>query len=602
MSTQLLSQLRQAGVLDGEQETALQRQTQNRHISAPQAILEQGVLTPAELGQQLSRLFSLPLIELDDFDYPDLCQQLGLSELIIRYQALPLQRDSRELTLAVSDPGWPQAEEEFCFATGLMVKPVLTDQPSLQAAIRRLYGETLPSYHAEHREEISQEQLADAVQIAEDEVNYQLDVSQDEAPVSRFIHQVLLDAVRKRASDIHFEPYESSYRIRIRCDGILIQTQQPAPHLSRRLAARLKILARLDIAQRRLPQDGRIKLRLSNDSAIDLRVSTLPTLWGEKIVLRLLDNQALPLELDQLGYSEQQKLCYLSALHKPQGMILITGPTGSGKTISLYCGLQQLNREQLNIATAEDPVEINLNGINQVQVQPAIGFGFAQALRTFLRQDPDVLMVGEIRDRETADVALKAAQTGHLVLSTLHTNSAAETLIRLLNMGIEPFNLASSLNLIVAQRLVRRLCPQCKIATRLTREQAASLHMENLHIKSLHIESPHAASTQAQSAQEQHQQASEPRELLTEAVVFAANPDGCPHCNRGYAGRTGIYEMLSVDPVIADALLQRVPLMQLESLACQQGMHTLQQAGCEKLLAGQTSLAELQRVLGLAPW
>ncbi|XAW89262.1 ATPase, T2SS/T4P/T4SS family [Vibrio sp. CDRSL-10 TSBA] len=600
MSTQLLSQLRQAGVLDGEQETALQRRTQNRHISAPQAILEQGVLTPAELGQQLSRLFSLPLIELDDFDYPDLCQQLGLSELIIRYQALPLQRDSRELTLAVSDPGWPQAEEEFCFATGLMVKPVLTDQPSLQAAIRRLYGETLPSYHADHREEISQEQLADSVQIAEDEANYQLDVSQDEAPVSRFIHQVLLDAVRKRASDIHFEPYESSYRIRIRCDGILIQTQQPAPHLSRRLAARLKILARLDIAQRRLPQDGRIKLRLSNDSAIDLRVSTLPTLWGEKIVLRLLDNQALPLELDQLGYSEQQKLCYLSALHKPQGMILITGPTGSGKTISLYCGLQQLNREQLNIATAEDPVEINLNGINQVQVQPAIGFGFAQALRTFLRQDPDVLMVGEIRDRETADVALKAAQTGHLVLSTLHTNSAAETLIRLLNMGIEPFNLASSLNLIVAQRLVRRLCPQCKIATRLTREQAASLHMENLHIKSLHIESPHAASSQDQSTQEQ--QATEQRELITEAVIFAANPDGCPHCNRGYAGRTGIYEMLSVDPVIADALLQRAPLMQLESLACQQGMQTLQQAGCEKLLAGQTSLAELQRVLGLATW
>lgn len=563
MSTQLPEVLSQAGVLSQEQAQAVQQHMQHRQTSAPQALLDLSLLTSQQLSRHCGRLFSLPLVSLDNFDYPDLCQQLGVTTLILRYQALPVQRSARGLTLALSDPGWPQLEEEFRFATGLIVEPVLADHCDLQTAIRHLYGHTLPDYAPRSHTEISSDQLAEMVQIGEEEPAYQLDLSQDEAPVSRFIHQVLLDAVRKQASDIHFEPYESSYRIRVRCDGILIQTQRPAAHLSRRLAARLKILARLDIAQRRLPQDGRIKLRLNSDCAIDMRVSTLPTLWGEKVVLRLLDNQVIPLDLESLGYSAEQQQQYQSALCRPQGMILMTGPTGSGKTISLYCGLQHLNREQLNIASAEDPIEINLSGINQVQVDPAIGFGFAEALRTFLRQDPDVLMVGEIRDRETADVAIKAAQTGHLVLSTLHTNSAAETLVRLINMGIEPYNLAASLSLIIAQRLVRRLCPHCKVATRLSATQAKRYNLDS------------------------------------EQALFEPHSNGCTHCTRGYAGRVGIYEVMKIDATLSDALLQRLPLQQLESIACHNGMQTLQQAGRDKLLAGVTSLSELQRVLGV---
>lgn len=563
MSTQLPAILHQAGVLSAQQMEAVQQHIDSQQVSAPQALLDRGLMTSRQLSQHCARLFSLPLITLDDFDYAPLCQQLGVSTLILKYHALPLQRRANGLTLALSDPGWPQLEEEFRFATGLIIEPVLTDQHDLQAAIRHLYGHANSDYADRGQEEISPDQLAHIVQIGEEEPAYQLDLSQDEAPVSRFIHQVLLDAVRKQASDIHFEPYESNYRIRVRCDGILIQTQQPAAHLSRRLAARLKILARLDIAQRRLPQDGRIKLRLNSDYSIDMRVSTLPTLWGEKIVLRLLDNQTIPLDLQQLGYNEVQQQLYLAALRRPQGMILITGPTGSGKTVSLYCGLQRLNQEQLNIATAEDPVEINLHGINQVQVDPAIGFGFAEALRTFLRQDPDVLMVGEIRDRETADVAMKAAQTGHLVLSTLHTNSAAETLVRLTNMGIEPFNLAASLSLIIAQRLVRRLCPHCKVITRVSTAQAQRYNLDS------------------------HQE------------IFEPNSRGCAQCNRGYAGRIGLYEVMPIDSALSSALLQGQPLQQLESIACHSGMQTLQQNGLNKLLAGTTSLSELQRILGV---
>ncbi|MCL4164251.1 UNVERIFIED_CONTAM: hypothetical protein GTU68_020682, partial [Idotea baltica] len=365
--------------------------------------------------------------------------------------------------------------------------------------------------------------------------------SQDDSPVSRFINQILVDAARKGASDIHFEPYEENYRVRLRCDGILVEIQQPASHLSRRLSARLKILAKLDIAERRLPQDGRIKLRLNDELAIDMRVSTLPTLWGEKIVLRLLDSSAANLDIDKLGYSEDQKALYLNALKRPQGMILMTGPTGSGKTVSLYTGLRVLNTTERNISTAEDPVEINLCGINQVQVTPKIGFGFAEALRSFLRQDPDVVMVGEIRDLETAEIAIKASQTGHLVLSTLHTNSAAETVTRLSHMGIEPFNLASSLSLIIAQRLARRLCDHCKAAT----------------------------------------------------------SQGCNECNQGYSGRVGIYEVMPFSDQLKNSLIDKPNALAIENLARREGMRTLQESGLDKLLEGTTSYQELQRVLYL---
>lgn len=560
MLTNLIAILRQAELISPTQEQAVIDHIHASGATVPEALIDLAIFHHHDLTEQLSQIFGLPETDLTRFDYAPLCQQLGLRELITRYQALPLHSNGQILTLAVADPTHLQVEDEFRFATGLQVELVLADQKALHAAIRRLYGRSLATPGTQGKE-ISQDELADLVQISDDEKTTIEDLSQDDSPVSRFINQILLDAVRKGASDIHFEPYESHYRIRLRCDGILVETQQPASHLSRRLAARIKILSKLDIAERRLPQDGRIKLRLDADTAIDMRVSTLPTLWGEKIVLRLLDSSAANLNIDKLGYNEQQKQLYLAALTKPQGMILMTGPTGSGKTVSLYTGLRILNTEQVNISTAEDPVEINLPGINQVQVQPKIGFGFAQALRSFLRQDPDVVMVGEIRDLETAEIAIKAAQTGHLVLSTLHTNSAAETVIRLANMGIEPFNLASSLSLIIAQRLARRLCPHCKVAI-----------------------TPPAALQQQFG-------------LLAEDAVYEAHPSGCTECTNGYSGRVGMYEVMAFHPALADAVMQRASIHQIETIAQQHGMQPLLQSGIEKLRAGITSFSELQRVL-----
>ncbi|EOX3943610.1 MULTISPECIES: type IV-A pilus assembly ATPase PilB [Vibrio] len=559
MLTNLSTVLRQAGLLTFSQEESLIEQVKASGISMPEALLSSGLFTSSEIAEHLSSLFGLNQPELSQYEYASLCQQLGLRELITRHNALPLQRTSSTLLLAVADPTNQQAEDDFRFATGLQVELVLGEFSQLSAAIRRLYGRSL-SHEKSGLKEINQEELANLVDVGADEIDNIEDLSQDESPVSRYINQILLDAVRKGASDIHFEPYEKMYRVRLRCDGILIETQQPPSHLSRRLSARIKILSKLDIAERRLPQDGRIKLKLNQDTAIDMRVSTLPTLFGEKIVLRLLDSSSASLDIDKLGYSEQQKQLYLDALRRPQGMILMTGPTGSGKTVSLYTGLSILNKPEINISTAEDPVEINLSGINQVQVQPKIGFGFAEALRSFLRQDPDVVMVGEIRDLDTAEIAIKASQTGHLVLSTLHTNSAAETVIRLSNMGVESFNLASSLSLIIAQRLARKLCSHCKQSQELT------VQLQHLGI-----------------------QASD--------NIFKANPDGCNECTHGYSGRTGIYEVMRFDEFLSEALIKGASVHELEKLAIANGMSTLQMSGIEKLKQGITSFSELQRVL-----
>ncbi|GAK15219.1 LOW QUALITY PROTEIN: type IV fimbrial assembly, ATPase PilB [Vibrio sp. JCM 19053] len=558
MITNLSTVLRQAGLLTFSQEESLIEQVKASGISMPEALLSSGLFTSRELTEHLNSIFGLNQPELSQYEYASLCQQLGLRELITRHNALPLHRTTSTLLLAVADPTNQQAEDDFRFATGLQIEMVLADFRQLSAAIRRLYGRAL-GQEKSGLKEINQEELANLVDVGADEIDNIEDLSQDESPVSRYINQILLDAVRKGASDIHFEPYEKMYRVRLRCDGILIETQQPPSHLSRRLSARIKILSKLDIAERRLPQDGRIKLKLNQDTAIDMRVSTLPTLFGEKIVLRLLDSSSASLDIDKLGYSEQQKQLYLDALRRPQGMILMTGPTGSGKTVSLYT-LSILNKPEINISTAEDPVEINLSGINQVQVQPKIGFGFAEALRSFLRQDPDVVMVGEIRDLDTAEIAIKASQTGHLVLSTLHTNSAAETVIRLSNMGVESFNLASSLSLIIAQRLARKLCSHCKQSQELT------VQLQHLGI-----------------------QASD--------NIFKANPDGCNECTHGYSGRTGIYEVMRFDEFLSEALIKGASVHELEKLAIANGMSTLQMSGIEKLKQGITSFSELQRVL-----
>ncbi|HCG5525617.1 TPA: type IV-A pilus assembly ATPase PilB [Vibrio parahaemolyticus] len=559
MLTNLSTILRQNGLLTFPQEESLIEQVKASGISMPEALLSSGFFTSSELAAHLSSIFGLSQPELSQYEYAALCQQLGLRELITRHNALPLHRTSSTLLLAIADPTNLQAEDDFRFATGLQVELVLVDFRELSAAIRRLYGRAIGQERSQLKE-INQEELASLVDVGADEIDNIEDLSQDESPVSRYINQILLDAVRKGASDIHFEPYEKIYRVRLRCDGILIETQQPPNHLSRRLSARIKILSKLDIAERRLPQDGRIKLKLNQDTAIDMRVSTLPTLFGEKIVLRLLDSSSASLDIDKLGYSEQQKQLYLEALRRPQGMILMTGPTGSGKTVSLYTGLNILNKPEINISTAEDPVEINLSGINQVQVQPKIGFGFAEALRSFLRQDPDVVMVGEIRDLDTAEIAIKASQTGHLVLSTLHTNSAAETIIRLSNMGVESFNLASSLSLIIAQRLARKLCPYCK------QPQEHTVQLQHLGIQKTDN-------------------------------IFRANPDGCNECTHGYSGRTGIYEVMRFDESLSEALIKGASVHELEKLAIANGMSTLQMSGIEKLKQGITSFSELQRVL-----
>lgn len=559
MLTNLSTVLRQAGVLTFSQEELLLEQAKASGISMPEALLNSGFFQSHELTEHLSSVFGLSCTSLNQYEYSSLCQKLGLRDLITRHNALPLNRKSSTLILAVADPTNLQAEDDFRFATGLQVELVLADFKELTAAIRRLYGRAL-GQEKSGLKEINQDELAGLIDIGEDEIENIEDLSQDESPVSRYINQILLDAVRKGASDIHFEPYENMYRVRLRCDGILLEIQQPPSHLSRRLSARIKILSKLDIAERRLPQDGRIKLKLNQDTAIDMRVSTLPTLFGEKIVLRLLDSSSAALDINKLGYSDSQKQLYLDALRRPQGMILMTGPTGSGKTVSLYTGLSILNKPEINISTAEDPVEINLPGINQVQVQPKIGFGFAEALRSFLRQDPDVVMVGEIRDLDTAEIAIKASQTGHLVLSTLHTNSAAETVIRLSNMGVESFNLACSLSLIIAQRLARKLCPHCRLP------QEPNSQLQHIGVTS------------------------------TEDI-FQENPDGCNECTQGYSGRTGIYEVMKFDESLSNALIKGASVHELEKLAITNGMQTLQMSGIEKLKQGITSFSELQRVL-----
>jgi type IV pilus assembly protein PilB len=385
----------------------------------------------------------------------------------------------------------------------------------------------------------------------------------DDAPVVKYVNKMLLDAIRGGASDIHFEPYEKVYRVRYRTDGILKEVSRPSIKLAPKISARVKIMAQLDISERRVPQDGRIKMKLSKTKAIDFRVNTLPTLWGEKIVLRILDPSQAKLGIDVLGYEEDQKKLYMDALAQPQGMILVTGPTGSGKTVSLYTGLNILNTPGINISTAEDPAEINLEGINQVNVNNRVGLGFAEALRAFLRQDPDVIMVGEIRDLETANIAIKAAQTGHLVLSTLHTNSAAETLTRMMNMGVPAFNIATSVSLIIAQRLGRRLCSSCK--------QPADVPKDVLLKEGF--------------TQEQ---------IDTGFTLY--RPKGCDKCNGGYKGRVGIYEVVKITDELASMIMEEASSIKIAKQAQAEGFRNLRQSALLKVIEGVTSLEEANRV------
>ncbi|MEZ8128550.1 type IV-A pilus assembly ATPase PilB [Enterovibrio norvegicus] len=564
MNSPLLDVLFKADYINERQKDELVSSWETDRLPLPGLIIGRGFLSSQELAKAISQIFGESISSVFEFPYESACLEVNNKELILKHQALPLNLTSQHLYLAVSDLTDLEAQDDFRFATGYQIKPVLVDHQQLTGAIRKLYGKHISSNQSDSQS-VSDDDLA-SLAVLDD--NEESDAAlNDDAPVSRYIQQVLLDAVRKQASDIHFEPFEHSYQIRFRLDGILQLHSSPPAGISRRLSTRLKILSKLNIAERRIPLDGRMKLTLGDGRSIDMRVSTLPTLFGEKVVLRILDGGSVALDIDALGYNEQQKRDYLTALDRPQGMILMTGPTGSGKTVSLYTGLKYLNTPERNISTAEDPVEINLPGINQVSVNNDISLSFATALRAFLRQDPDVVMVGEIRDLETAEIGIKASQTGHLVLSTLHTNSAAESITRLANMGVATYNLASSLSLIIAQRLARRLCQHCKMPHDNDDHRLLSLAQHYPSLKADH--------------------------------VFDARPEGCDHCNHGYIGRVGIYEVMPITRQIAEAIGRGASSSELENLAVENGMSTLQTSGIEKLNTGVTSLRELQRVISI---
>ena len=547
------------GLLDAEQASKAQAAAADQHVPFVRYLVDHFKIDSRRLVEVASREFGAPRFDITAFDSQWLPEGVVELELVQKHHALPLYSRGKRLFIALSDPTNLAALDEIKFHTGLNTEAILVDEHHLQKAISEWteaqddIGGKLGDLEAVEFDDID---AAGADESAgDDEI--------DETPIVRFVNKVLADAVKQGASDIHFEPYEKDYRVRFRTDGVLREVVRPPKNLAARLCARLKVMSRMDISERRIPQDGRIQMRLSRNRAIDLRVNTLPTLFGEKIVLRILDPASAQMGIDALGYEDEQKNLYLKTLNQPQGMILVTGPTGSGKTVSLYTGLSILNEPERNISTAEDPVEINLSGINQVQVNPKVGLDFAQALRSFLRQDPDVIMVGEIRDLETAEIAIKAAQTGHLVLSTLHTNSAAETITRLLNMGVPAFNLATSVSLIIAQRLGRRLCRDCCAP-------ADDIPREVLL---------HEGFTE---------------ELLAEAMIMKAV--GCEVCKDGYRGRVGIYEVVRITPEIANLVMSEGNSLEIDRTARAQGFADLRASALRKCAQGLISLEEVNRI------
>ncbi len=508
------------------------------------------------------RKFGVPVFDLDAMELDLDVVRLVDEELLAKHRVLPLRQRGNRLYVGIADPTDFRALDDIRFQTSLRVEPVVVEQDKLEARVARAIeavDTTLSSFDdAEFDDadiDVSASDEEPGPEVAGADV--------EDAPIVRFVNRIMHDAIRRSASDIHFEPYEKYCRIRLRMDGVLEEIARPPAALAMKVAARLKVMARLDIAERRVPQDGRIRMRLSDSRSVDFRVNTCPTLFGEKTVCRLLDSSSARLGIDSLGYDAAQKRAYLDNLMKPYGMILVTGPTGSGKTVSLYSGLNILNTADRNISTAEDPAEINVPGINQVNVNPKVGLTFASALRAFLRQDPDVIMVGEIRDIETAEIAIKAAQTGHLVLSTLHTNDAPRTLTRLVDMGVKPYAIASSVSLIIAQRLARRLCRHCKEAVELPDD---ALLAEGF----------------------------DPADVEAMTGVFQAT--GCNRCNGGYSGRIGIYQVMPVTEAIGRIILQGGDAMQIAEQATEDGVSDLRMSGLRTVREGTTSLEEINRV------
>lgn len=556
-NSSLFKRLVQQGLINATAATELLGRRGGQYKSLPEFLVQEKLISSRELSEQAAALTHHARFDLSFFDLNSIPKELRNEKLVRKHQIMPLSRAGRSLHLAVADPTNIAPIEDFEFNTGLHAELVVVEYDQLKQLIDKVFDSGMDTGDGDW------DLSALSTEEDDDEDDAAVQPDKDDQPIIAFINKMLLDAIRKGASDLHFEPYEKMYRIRFRIDGILHEVASPPIALANRLSARLKVMSRLDIAEKRVPQDGRIKLKISGKKSIDFRVSTLPTIWGEKVVMRILDSDSAMLGIDILGYEEAQKKLYLDALAQPQGMILVTGPTGSGKTVSLYTGLNILNTEGCNISTAEDPVEINLPGINQVQVNPRAGLTFPSALKAFLRQDPDVIMVGEIRDLETAEIAIKAAQTGHLVLSTLHTNSAPETLTRLLNMGVPAYNVASSVSLIIAQRLARRLCGHCKAEEKL----------------------PQSELLQQGFSEEQ-----------ISAGITLFKPVGCDHCTNGYKGRVGVYEVMPVSPSMAETIMEGGTSLDIAQQAQREGVNNLRQSGLIKAAAGLTSLAEINRV------
>jgi len=550
------------GVLTSEQARDAQNDAKIMRVPLIRYLIDTLDVDSRELAEMASVEFGVPVFDLEAMNREMLPEPQIDIELMAKHHAVPLFRRGNRLFVAVSDPMNLGALDEFKFAAGINTDAVLVEDTALSKLLAELgeqstgFDSDMASFSTDGEYDL---EISDGP-VEEDEENRD---AADDTPIVRFVNKVLLDAIKQGASDIHFEPYEKDYRVRFRTDGILREVVKPPRNLAPRLAARLKVMCQMDISERRIPQDGRIQMKLSKNRAIDFRVNTLPTMYGEKIVLRILDPASAQLGIEALGYEEDQKALYLEALQKPQGMILVTGPTGSGKTVSLYTGLGILNEPERNISTAEDPVEINMAGINQVLVNPKVGLNFAEALRSFLRQDPDVIMVGEIRDLETAEIGIKAAQTGHLVLSTVHTNSAAETVARLLNMGVPAFNIAASVTLIIAQRLARRLCSHCA-------EPETTV--------------PHEALLELGFTADQ----------LSSAAI--KRPVGCGQCKDGYKGRVGIYEVVKITKPIASAIMDGANSLELDRVAREAGFHDLRQSALRKCAEGLISLEEVSRV------
>jgi type IV pilus assembly protein PilB len=555
----LLKCLIQEGLLTESDAQIHTQEAKKKKVSLISYLVTNKIVNSKVVASKVSVEFGVPFFDLDAIDWHSLPVNRISEKLIRKHQALPLFTRGKSLFLGVSDPTNIQAMDDIQFQSRLSPEFILVEEDKLTKAI-----ETALEAPEHSMADLFDEDL-DNLSISggeEEAIKEDINADIEDAPIVRFVNKLLLDSIKKGASDIHLEPYEKNFRIRFRSDGMLHEVASPPASISNRIISRIKVMAKMDIAERRVPQDGRIKMILSKHRAIDFRVNTCPTLFGEKVVLRILDPTSAQLGIEKLGFEPEQQRLFLEAIFKPYGLVLVTGPTGSGKTVSLYTGLNLLNSIERNISTAEDPVEITVEGINQVNVNIKAGLNFASALRAFLRQDPDVIMVGEIRDIETAEIAVKAAQTGHLVLSTLHTNDAPQTLNRLMQMGIPPYNIVSAINLIMAQRLARRLCEYCKAPVELPEKILLSAGFTSEELPSLQI----------------------------------YGPVGCERCTNGYKGRVGIYQVMTLSDDMRRLILEGGNALQLADQAKKEGINDLRASGLNKIRMGITSLEEIDRV------